>query len=87
MTEKGHVCDNRGNAQEMPYRVQCGCNKLATYDWLKDIPTDHQYDEIIFQQVFTCNCIIFGVAKMTISSIDNQIVLLRTINKLPKRVG
>ncbi len=31
----------------MPYRVHCGCNKLATYDWLKDIPKDHQYDEII----------------------------------------
>lgn len=47
MTEKGHFCNNRGNVQEMPYRVQCGCNKLATYDWLQDIPKDHQYDEII----------------------------------------
>ncbi len=43
----GHLCDNRGNVQEAPDRAQCGCNKLAIHDWLKDIPGDQQYSDII----------------------------------------
>ncbi len=33
--------------QELPYRVQCGCGKLAITDWLGDIPKDHQYSDVI----------------------------------------
>jgi cell fate regulator YaaT (PSP1 superfamily) len=47
MSEEGQLCKNRGDVQEMPYRVHCGCSKLATYDWLKDIPKDHQYNDVI----------------------------------------
>jgi cell fate regulator YaaT (PSP1 superfamily) len=47
MSNSGHKCDNRGDVQEMPYRVQCGCSKLATHNWLGDIPGDQQFRDII----------------------------------------
>lgn len=47
MSDSGHICDNRGDVQDMPFRVHCGCSKLVTHDWMKDIPVDQQYTEII----------------------------------------
>ncbi|MFC2115461.1 stage 0 sporulation family protein [Bacteroidota bacterium] len=47
MTERGHVFDNRGTVQEMAPNANCGCSKLGTYDWLKDIPRAQQYNDII----------------------------------------
>jgi cell fate regulator YaaT (PSP1 superfamily) len=31
----------------LPYRKSCGCSKLETTDWLKDIPGANQYQDII----------------------------------------
>lgn len=47
MSDSGHICDNRGDVQDMPFRVHCGCSKLVSHDWMKDIPVDQQYTEII----------------------------------------
>ncbi len=47
MTAQGNICENRGNVQDISYRKHCGCNKLATHDWLQDIPKDQQYSDII----------------------------------------
>ena len=38
MAEGGHICDSRGEVLNMTFEKHCGCSKLATYDWMKDIP-------------------------------------------------
>jgi cell fate regulator YaaT (PSP1 superfamily) len=47
MRDSGHICDNRGDLPDMPYRVNCGCSKLAIHDWLEDIPREQQFSGII----------------------------------------
>ncbi len=47
MAESGHICNNRGDVFELPYRKSCGCSKLATTDWLKNIPGANQFNDII----------------------------------------
>jgi cell fate regulator YaaT (PSP1 superfamily) len=47
MTDKGKGCENRADIQEVPYHIHCGCSKLATHDWLGDIPAGQQYSDII----------------------------------------
>jgi cell fate regulator YaaT (PSP1 superfamily) len=47
MTESGHICNNRGELHKLPYTKSCGCSKLATTDWLKDIPGANNFNDII----------------------------------------
>lgn len=47
MTERGHICNNRANVQEIDHKTSCGCSKLTTFDWLKEIPRGRQYLDII----------------------------------------
>jgi cell fate regulator YaaT (PSP1 superfamily) len=47
MAESGHICNNRGEFYKLPYSKSCGCSKLATTDWLKDIPGANNFNDII----------------------------------------
>lgn len=47
MIESGHICNNRGELYKLSYPKSCGCSKLATTDWLKDIPGANNFDDII----------------------------------------
>jgi cell fate regulator YaaT (PSP1 superfamily) len=47
MAESGHICNNRGEHYKLPYNKSCGCSKLATTDWLKDIPGASNFNDII----------------------------------------
>ena len=47
MAESGHICNNRGDFNQLPYHRSCGCSKLATTDWLKDIPGAGNFNDII----------------------------------------
>jgi cell fate regulator YaaT (PSP1 superfamily) len=47
MAESGHICNNRGEFHQLPYSKSCGCSKLATTDWLKDIPGANNFNDII----------------------------------------
>ncbi len=48
MSDNGNICDDRrGDVQEISFRVHSGCSKLATHDWMKDIPGDQQFTDII----------------------------------------
>jgi cell fate regulator YaaT (PSP1 superfamily) len=47
MAESGHICNNRGDLNQLPYHKSCGCSKLAITDWLKDTPGAGNFNEII----------------------------------------
>lgn len=47
MADGIHTCDKRGKVLEMTFEKHCGCSKLATYDWMKDIPAPSEYRDII----------------------------------------
>ncbi len=47
MAEHGHICDSRGEFYKLPYSKICGCSKLSTTDWLKDIPGANKFNDII----------------------------------------
>ena len=47
MAESGHIYNSRGELYKLPYSKSCGCSKLATTDWLKDIPGAYKFNDII----------------------------------------
>jgi cell fate regulator YaaT (PSP1 superfamily) len=47
MAESGHICNNRAELNNLPYHRSCGCSKLATTDWLKDVPGASHFNDII----------------------------------------
>ena len=47
MAEGVNLSDSRGEVLNMTFEKHCGCSKLTTYDWMKDIPNPEDYRDIV----------------------------------------
>jgi cell fate regulator YaaT (PSP1 superfamily) len=47
MTDGINISDSRGEVLNMSYEKYCGCSKLSTFDWMKDIPTPEEFRDIV----------------------------------------